>query len=263
LLAESICKNRANMRRMRIIGYSSPEKVLVVSPGPGAIDISEEVALTLGRRGCAGRWEGEEYVPCDSAEAPLCARCGGGAPDPCVACRGECRKPEKTCREEHSVYLAVFAPGAIKVGVSRTWRLERRLAEQGADAGCEIGRFPDGEAARRVEASLRAQYPDRMAFEDKLASGPVDDVVAAITEQYSPQRTQKFAHFKGELWMKPIVIKPREGLAIGGRTVGVKGQALVIEKLGTLYVLNLDSLVGYDVELKKGRQSLQSSLNTY
>ena len=41
--------------------------------------------------------------------------------------------------------------------------------------------------------------------------------------------------------MRPIVIRPQEGMAISGRTFGIKGQALVLEKLGTLYAVNLDS----------------------
>jgi hypothetical protein len=248
---------------VRIIGYSSPGQALYVSPGPQSIDISGEVALTLGSRGCIGRWDGERHVPCDSREAPQCRRCGGGVPDPCVMCRGECRKPEKTCLEEHSVYLAVFAPGAIKVGVSRAWRLETRLDEQGADAGFEIARLPDGEAARRMEDSLRAKYPDRMSFEDKLASGPVDDAINVITGEYSVLRAFRFGRFARALWMRPIVIRPQEGLAISGRTFGIKGQALVLEKLGSLYAVNLADLAGYECEIKKGRHSLQSSLHTY
>lgn len=263
LPAESIWAIRAYVGFVRIIGYSSPDKALIVSPGPQAIDISGEVALTLGRRGCIGRWDGERHVPCDSDEAPQCMQCGGGVPDPCVACRGECRKPQKTCLEEHSVYLAVFSPGAVKVGVSKTRRLEVRLDEQGADAGLEIARLPDGESARRMEASLRSRYPDRMSFEDKLASGHVEDTVKAVAKDYEVIRAMRFKRFPRDLWMKPIVIRPREGMAIGGKTFGIKGQALVMEKLGTLYALNLDSLAGYDCEIKKGRQSLQSSLQIY
>jgi Protein of unknown function (DUF2797) len=251
------------MPLVRIIGYSSPDKALIVSPGPQSVDISGEVALTLGRRGCIGHRDGERHVSCDSLVAPQCQRCGGGVPDPCVPCRGVCRKPEKTCLEEHSVYLAVFAPGAVKVGVSRTWRLEKRLDEQGADAGIEIARLPDGEAARRLEASLRAKYPDRMSFEDKLASGPVDEVINAVTREYGAIRSLCFGRFPRDLWMRPIVIRPQEGLAISGRTFGIKGQALVLEKLGTLYAVNLADLAGYECEIKKGRHSLQSSLHTY
>jgi hypothetical protein len=256
------------MSRVRIIGYSSPKKALIVSPGPQAggtavLDISGEVALTLGKRGCIGQWDGELHLPCGSEESPQCKRCGGGVPDPCVACRGVCLRPEKTCHEEHSVYLAVFAPGLVKVGVTRAWRLPARLEEQGADAGFEIARLPDGEAARRMEASLRAKYPDRMSFEDKLASGPVDEAIKTVTGQYGVLRTLRFERFPRDLWMRPIVLRPQEGMTLSGTTFGIKGQALVLEKLGTLYAVNLDALAGYDCEIKKCRHSLQSSLNTY
>jgi hypothetical protein len=167
------------------------------------------------------------------------------------------------CLEEHSVYLAVFAPGAVKVGVTRAWRLPARLEEQGADAGIEISRLPDGEAARRMEASLRVKYPDRMSFEDKLSSGPVDDAVNAVTKEHGCLQALRFERFPRDLWMRPIVLRPQEGMAISGRTFGIKGQALVLEKMGTLYAVNLDALAGYDCEIKKGRHSLQSSLNTY
>lgn len=248
---------------VKIIGYSSLDKALIVSPGPQAIDISGAVTLVLGKRGCAGRWDGEVHIPCDSDQAPVCVRCGMGATDSCVMCRGICRKPEKTCTVEHSVYLAVFTPGLIKVGVSKARRLERRLAEQGADAGFEIARLPDGEAARQLEASLRSRYPDRVSFEEKLAPGSIERTMDTIKKNFDVIRTLEFSHLSRELWMKPLVIKPREGLAIGGTTIGVKGQALVLEKRGTLYAVSLDSLAGYDCEIKKGRSSLQSSLYSY
>jgi hypothetical protein len=249
---------------VRIVGYSPIGRALVVAPGPELLDISTEVALTLGKRGCAGRWEGDRYLPCGSEVAPYCGRCGAAAVDACVMCRGECRKPEKTCLEEHSVYLAAFAPDLIKVGVSRAWRLEARLREQGADAGFEVALLPDGEAARKMERSLSARFPDRATFEDKILPGPVADrAVKEVRDSFGVIREMRFSHFSREPWMKPIVIRPGEGTAISGRVFGIKGQALVLEKLDTLYAVNLDGLVGYDCELKKGPASLQSSLCSY
>ena len=77
-------------------------------------------------------------------------------------------KQKKTCNTEHSVYLAVFAPDIIKVGVSKTPRLKTRLNEQGADVGVEIARYPDGELARKRERGLASTHPDRIAFDVKL-----------------------------------------------------------------------------------------------
>ncbi|CAJ37760.1 DUF2797 domain-containing protein [Methanocella arvoryzae] len=254
---------------MRIIGYSSIDKALVVAPGPKVLDISSGIAMTLTGRGCAGRWDGDKYIPCDSSVAPYCQRCVGAA-DACVICRGECRKPEKTCNEEHSVYLAVFAPSTIKVGVSRTYRLETRLNEQGADEGYEIARFPDGEAARRLERELSAKYPDRLGFTDKIKAGCIDRAAidATITD-FTPIRRFSFKYFPRELWMAPILIKPDVGMTVSGTVFGVKGQALVLEKYDTLYAMSLDSLIGYDWEEvqcnsgQKRKGSLQVSLSGF
>ncbi|WP_424359862.1 DUF2797 domain-containing protein [Methanocella sp. MCL-LM] len=248
---------------MRIIGYSSIDKVLVVSPGPGVIDISSEVALTLTGRGCAGRWEGEKYIPCDCPEAPYCQQCAGVA-DACVICRGECRKPERTCNEEHSVYLAIFAPSTVKVGVSRTYRLETRLHEQGADEGYEIARFPDGEAARRLERELSSRFPDRIPFAEKIRPGRIDRAaVDTALSNFTPVRRFGFRYFPGDVWMAPILLKPDIHKTISGKVFGVKGQALVLEKHDTLYAVYLDSLIGYDCEARKGKERLQVSLSGF
>lgn len=246
---------------MRITGYSPIGKALLTDTG--TMSLSDDIGLVLGKRGCAGRWEGGRYVPCGSDIAPFCERCGGVLPDPCITCRGECTKPERTCTMEHSVYLAVFSPGLVKVGVSRAMRLETRLMEQGADAGLEVARFPDGEAARRRERELAAAYADRVTFDNKvegLARPVRGDVLRAVCRGHEAGRLMRFEYFREHLRMRPIVIEPRRGLAIAGRVMGVKGQALVVERGRTLYAVNLDGLVGYDVEPGKGNARLQASL---
>ncbi len=246
---------------MRIIGYSSIDRTLLADTG--IISLADDIGLILRKRGCAGRWEGDDHIPCDSDTAPYCERCGGILPDPCIMCRGECTKREKTCSVEHSVYLAIFSPGLVKVGVSKTRRLETRLMEQGADVGLEIARFPDGELARKRERELAATYPDRVTFENKLEglSQPVSsETLHMIYSRYDAERVMRFEYFREKPWMKPIVLQPHENMAISGRILGVKGQALVIEKGSTLYAVNLDGLIGYDMEEGKSPVKLQTSL---
>lgn len=256
------------MSNMRIIGYSAIDKVLVTYPGPDGseqpdeISLAQEIALVLKKRGCAGTRDGDRYIACDSPDAPYCSK-HVGVPDPCVACRGDCLKQKKTCATEYSVYLAVFAPGVIKVGVSKTPRLETRLHEQGADMGFEIARYPDGELARRRERSLASTYADRLTFEDKLRgiTRKVDaDTLREIYSKYDASRILNFTYFDRSLWMQPIVLEPKEEMAISGRVLGLKGQALVLEKGSTIYAMNLDGLIGYDIEPGKGMLNLQTSL---
>jgi hypothetical protein len=247
---------------MRIIGYSPIDKTLILAPDLTEFGISENISLVLKKRGCAGHWEGDKYMPCDSDEAPFCVKCSG-TPDPCITCRGECQKPEKACNVEHSVYLAIFAPGLVKVGVSKTRRLETRLMEQGADMGLEVARFPDGELARRRERSLASTYPDRVAFESKvdgISQGVNGETLQMIYRRYDAGHIMRFDYFREKPWMKPIVLMPHENMAISGRVLGIKGQVLVLAKGCTLYALNLDGLVGYEVEAGKGLVNLQTSL---
>lgn len=250
---------------MKIISYSPIEKTLLMAPDLTELDISENISLVLKNRGCAGRWEKGKYVPCDSMESPLCPACSG-PPDPCVKCRGECTKPEKTCNVEHSVYLAVFSPDLVKVGVSKTPRLETRLMEQGADLGVEIARFPDGQLARQRERSLASTYPDRVTFESKVDSISQNvncETLQALYRRYDAGRIMRFAYFRETPPMKPIVIVPHENMAVSGRVLGIKGQVLVLEKGNTTYALNLDSLIGYEAGTGKGTIDLQTSLLEY
>jgi hypothetical protein len=250
---------------MKIIGYSPVNRALLMAPDLNEVDISESISLVLKKRGCAGQWKKGKYYPCDSEEAPFCPKCRG-PPDPCVTCRGECQKPAKTCNVEHSVYLAVFSPGLVKVGVSKTRRLETRLMEQGADMGVEVARFPDGELARQRERSLAAAYPDRVTFESKvdgISQNVKGETLQALFRRYDAARIMRFTYFREAPAMKPIVIVPHENMALAGRVLGIKGQVLVIEKGSTLYALNLDGLVGYEVAEGKGTISLQTSLFEY
>jgi hypothetical protein len=250
---------------MKIISYSPIDKTLVLAPDLTELDISESVSIVLKKRGCGGRWGGDKYLPCDSADAPFCARCSA-LPDPCVTCRGECKKLEKTCNMEHSVYLAIFAPCLVKVGVSKAHRLETRLMEQGADMGLEIARFPDGELARRRERVLASTYPDRVTFESKvdgISQAVNGETLQMVHRRYDAGRIMRFDYFREKPWMKPIVLLPHENMAISGRALGIKGQALVMEKGRTLYAVNLDGLIGYDIEAGKGSVNLQTSLFEY
>jgi hypothetical protein len=249
---------------MRIIGYSSIEKCLITYPGLKELDISDNIAMTLKKRGCAGTWDGDTYYPCDSDVSPYCSKCG--APDPCVICRGDCSMQIKKCCISHSVYLAIFAPGLIKVGVTKTARLETRLMEQGADIGFELTRLPDGEAARKLERSMAATMTDKVSFYEKLNSVNKKVSEKSITKVYREHLVLsefKFSYFKKDLHSMPIVINLKEGMALNGNVLGIKGQVLVIEKRSTAYAINLDSLLGYDIEIGKCPVKLQSSLSEY
>ncbi|MFB6218084.1 MAG: DUF2797 domain-containing protein, partial [Halobacteriaceae archaeon] len=138
---------------MQVVGYDAGFEgtpAVLVADG-GRVDreplaTGRDLAFTLGERHCAGVLDGDRHRPCDRERAPYCDRHADRWP--CARCTGECSLPLETCREEHAVYLAAFASATFKVGVTRSWRLEERLYEQGADRGAHLHTVAKGRVAR-------------------------------------------------------------------------------------------------------------------
>jgi len=171
--------------------FAADRGVTVESLSPGT-----ELAYTLGERRCAGAIEsdtrpaeGETLVhhACGSADAPYCPE--HTSRWPCARCTGDCDKPVDACDEEHAVYLAAFAPDTAKAGVTRSWRLDTRLREQGADRAAHLRTVADGRIARQVEADIAADIGDRVRVPTKIAgfADSVDDQFwAALCAEYDP-----------------------------------------------------------------------------
>ena len=63
-------------------------------------------------------------------------------------------RQEKINQNPHFVYLAYFAPGVIKVGISQEERGIRRLLEQGARLALKLETFTSALIARQYEAKI-------------------------------------------------------------------------------------------------------------
>ena len=251
---------------MQLVGYepsgrgpalqvAEDERVVEHPLEPGT-----ELAFSLGARRCAGEIESatDRHHPCDRPEAPYC-------PDHastwiCARCTGTCLKDEMDCFDEHAVYLAVFAPDTIKVGVTRRERLETRLTEQGADRGACIHTVSNGKIAREIEAEIAREIPDRVAVDRK-----VDGFGASVDEEQwdgmlagydVSERVELDYGF--DLERRPV----RETVATG-RVIGVKGRILVLERGGTSYAVDMRDLVGHRVESVPDDRSRQSSLGSF
>lgn len=93
----------------------------------------------------------------------------------------------------HFVYLAFFAPGFVKAGISSEVRGINRLLDQGARAARIVGRFDSAEAARELEAALCAQEGifETMRASKKhelLASVPFDFAQACVELDVAARR---------------------------------------------------------------------------
>ncbi len=248
---------------MQIVGYRTGETAsLLLSDGGDveAVSLSPgtDLAYTLGDRHCAGAVTEAGHEACDADAAPYCPN--HRSTWACALCTGNCSMPLESCREEHAVYLAAFAPDTFKVGVTRLWRLETRLREQGADRGAHVRTVPDGRVARRIEADVAERVPDRVRVPTKVA-GLADEVDEAawtdLLAEFDPLDTYAF-DYGLDLTERPLA----ETVATG--TVrGTKGRVAVLDNGGTTYAVDLRSLVGYEVEAGATDRSLQSSLGAF
>ena len=158
--------------------------------------------------------------------------------------------------------IAAFAPDVLKVGVTRLWRLETRLREQGADRAAHVRTFPDGRVARQVEAELAEgdDLVDRVRVPTKLAGfgREVDESAwEALLERFDP--IERFAFDYGlDLAERPVA----ETMA-AGTVRGWKGRVLVLDRGGSTYAVDARELVGYELTDEVPGRELQSSLGAF
>lgn len=212
----------------------------------------------LGSRHCAGSLDGDDHDPCDEPTAPYCPEHTDRWP--CARCTGTCDLPLPNCREEHAVYLAGFRPATFKVGVTKSWRLERRLREQGADRGAHLRTVADGRIARQIEGDIAVDVGDSVrvsakirGFHESFERGAWEDLLA----DYDHLATYTF-EYGLELSERPM----QETLA-SGSVRGTKGRVLVLENGGSTYAVDLRDLVGYEVESGGSDRNLQASLGAW
>ncbi|GAA0221595.1 DUF2797 domain-containing protein [Halobaculum roseum] len=301
---------------MQIVGYETPAGALFVSDGapdpnapPGtatgdvdriALDPGTELSWRLGDRRCAGTIHDGGHVACGNEAAPYCD--DHRSTWVCARCTGTCLKDEMDCFDDHAIYVAAFAPDTFKVGVTREWRLDTRLREQGADRAVHLRTVENGRIAREIEAGIAAHGLERTIGGDggsRVAGGDADDTplgadhgsaasaTPADADDGLPDRVRvptKIAGLAetvdGDAWDAllagvdyeerfafdyglDLAERPVAETLASGTVVGTKGRVLVLENGGTTYAVDVRDLVGYEVEEGDGGRDLQSSLGAF
>ena len=251
---------------VQLIGYepSGVGSSLLVSDAGTVCRVSLEAGRTLefalGERRCAGTVDLDSgtHTPCERPSAPFCDQ--HTSTWICARCTGTCLKVELDCDEPHAVYLAGFAPETVKVGVTREWRLETRLREQGADRGVHVTTVEDGRIARELEADLATRFPDRVSISTKRAglTTAMDEAVWEAALETVEERERYLFTYGLDLSHQPVA----ESIA-RGTVRGLKGRLLVLESVGTTYAVDLRDLVGYTVASGPSSRRRQSSLGVF
>jgi len=253
---------------MQVVGYetaSAPdeEAALLLAESDDTVERrplapGDELAYRLDDRHCAGTIHDGGHVPCGADRAPHCD--AHSSTWVCARCTGTCLKDEMDCYEEHAVYLAAFAPDIFKIGVTRSWRLDTRLREQGADQAAHLRTVSNGRIARELEAELAENLTDRVRVPDKVAGlhrSVDDDAWRAVLDDLDHLETFSF-DYGLDLSVQPVA----ETIA-SGTIRGTKGRVLVLESGGSEYAVDLRDLVGYELEPGEVERELQASLGAF
>ncbi|SIR09003.1 Protein of unknown function [Haladaptatus litoreus] len=252
---------------MQIVGYDTGASgdgapALLVSDEDSLsreeLSVGSELEYTLGRRHCAGTFDGSVHVPCTRPGAPYCD--AHTSTWICARCTGTCLKDEMDCYEPHAIYLAAFAPTTFKVGVTREWRLETRLKEQGADRAVHLQTVKDGRIARQLEAEIAEEFTDRVRVPTKIRD--LNRTVDESTWNDALSAFDPIASFDFDYGFELDSAPVHETLA-SGTVVGTQGRVLVLERGGTAYATDMRDLVGYELEAGTTERSLQASLGTF
>ena len=252
---------------MQVVGYRTEpggaDHAALVVATDGTVEqeplrAGRDLAYALGKRHCAGTVDSEGHSACSRPAAPYCER--HTSRWACARCSGDCNRPLETCREEHAVYLAAFAPATFKVGVTRSWRLETRLREQGTDRAAHLRTVPDGRVARQIEADIAASVGDRVRVPIKVRGlhRSVDgEAWTSLLSGFDPLATYEF-DYGLDLDDRPLA----ETLATG--TVrGTQGRVLVLDGAGGTYAVDMRDLVGHELRAGEPDRDLQSSLAAF
>jgi hypothetical protein len=217
-----------------------------------------DLSYTLGERRCAGALTEDGHEACDAPDAPYCPEHSDRWA--CARCTGNCDLPLPTCREEHAVYLAAFRPATFKVGVTRSWRLETRLREQGADRAAHLRTVADGRIAREVEADVATDVGDSVRVPTKVRGlhEPLDEAAwTSLLADYDPVATFDFDYGLS------LPDRPMQETLASGTVREVKGRVLLLDNGGSTYAVDLRDLVGFEVESGGPDRDLQASLGAF
>ena len=194
----------------------------------------------------------------------------------CLKCRGRTgfnpafynadsvsAQQEKINQNPHFVYLAYFAPGVIKVGISQEERGIRRLLEQGARVALKLETFASALIARQYEAKIASLsgIMETVAVSKKLglikqplnttaAEQTLADALVRIQQKLGldfPNQTPIMCedYFQTESVDLTRVILMKDKSQLVGHVLSVIGSIAITEYDGNLLGYNLKKYIGY------------------
>lgn len=182
---------------------------------------------------------------------------------------------EKINQNPHFVYLAYFAPGVIKVGISQEERGIRRLLEQGARLALKLETFASALIARQYEAKIARldgivetmpihkklefikQPFERAAGEEKLRQKllEIEQKIGVSFPKSELITCEDYFHTAGVDLTRVVLMKDQSQLA--GRVRSIIGPILIADYDGQLLAYNVKKFIGYQAQTIDGVISIE------
>mgnify|MGYP000929852591 FL=1 len=182
---------------------------------------------------------------------------------------------EKINQNPHFVYLAYFAPGVIKVGISQEERGIRRLLEQGARLALKLETFSSALIARQYEAKiarldgvvetmpihkkleLMKQPFERATGEEKLRQKllEIEQKIGISFPKSELIPCEDYFHTTGVDLTRVVLMKDQNQLA--GRVRSIIGPILIADYDGQLLAYNVKKFIGYQAQTIDGAISIE------
>jgi hypothetical protein len=176
-------------------------------------------------------------------------------------------------RLPHTLYLAHFAPGIVKVGITWAGRDLNRLLDQGARSCLIIKTYPNADVARQYEAAA-ARLPgiaETLQVKSKyiLLNTSYDAIAASEELKQNRQRLINEAGISPDnndpIYLDPYylannhitpgsLIDMSEQKSISGSCIGMIGSILLMQQDDTQFMLPLSKLVGYTASFSDALQ---------
>jgi len=177
---------------------------------------------------------------------------------------------ERINQNPHFVYLAYFAPGVIKVGISQEERGIRRLLEQGARLALKLETFSSALIARQYEAKISAldgivetmpihkklelikQPFERATGEEKLRQKllEIEQKIGVSFPKSELIPCEDYFHTTGVDLTRVVLMKDQNQLA--GRVRSIIGPILITDYDGQLLAYNVKKFIGYQAQTVDG-----------
>lgn len=280
---------------LRSVGFNSDNKPIITTQVDDTLNAHEllgrhlSLSFDMSVRYCTGWFDMEQR------QAYACPEraCVEGKFERCITCRNKTgfnpafyyaktvsKQQEIINQHPHFVYLAYFAPGLVKVGISQEVRGIRRLLEQGARVALKLDTFPTAAIARQYEAKISHLdgVVEHVIHSRKIASltEPFDEVAAMNELQAVKERIERAinvtfgsaeiirtaAYFHStDLNLENVLIMKNESTILGTVHACI-GSDTILEHGERLLAYNLKAYVGYrarisdDIELELPSEQL-------